>query len=421
MARRRRCDLRAHPTRDFPHDEAGLAGAAMASGRVSSIGTRRQRRRCDRLAGQDDIVGIAEYEDLRRAPDDPFQLHHGSHPQPKLPQQQVLNEVPGDAPGPERQPPVADWTKAEPAQLEHEKIGAEKIVAPILEERRHVAIVLLATTMIERSRRTDQQAPTGLERLPAACQPSLQVLRVPDRFECVDRIETFARKIEAVEIGNDDAYAAVELLELASANLSLHGGIGHAHDFDAAATGKIVGRRPRSASQIQETHAIRRLEQSAFGIVRPREGRAWKNACAVIVSLAAIATEHIVVGAILVVVLEKVFGLRRPLDELALFEFIQRMTDIAGVPRMGDEQKEHVMKQVVGCEQPHHDRRRDQRNIHALLLWRSSLQGVHVLAAARQSRSIAHLAMIFGVPPTTSYMLWIGNTMVSSTIPAGRG
>src|SRR5262249_45662912 len=139
----------------------------------------------------------------------------GSHPQPKLPQQQVLNEVPGDAPGPERQPPVADRTKAEPAQLEHEKIGAEKIVAPILEEGRDVAIVLLATTMIERSRRTDQQASAGLERLPAARQPSLQVLRVADRFERVDRIETFAREIEAVEIGNDDAYAPVELLELA--------------------------------------------------------------------------------------------------------------------------------------------------------------------------------------------------------------
>jgi hypothetical protein len=50
-----------------------------------------------------------------------------------------------------------------------------------------------------------------------------------------------------------------------------------------------------------------------------------------------------------------------------------------------------------------------------------SLQAVHVLAAARQSRSIAHLAMIFAVPPTTSYMLWIGNTTVSSTIPAGGG
>src|SRR5262245_64882566 len=93
MARRRRCDLGAHPTRDFPHDEAGLAGAAMASGRASSIGTRRQRRRCDRLAGQDDVVGIAEYEDLRSAPDDTFRLHHRLLPQPKNHQLKELSIV----------------------------------------------------------------------------------------------------------------------------------------------------------------------------------------------------------------------------------------------------------------------------------------------------------------------------------------
>src|SRR5215467_4368971 len=111
-----------------------------------------------------------------------------------------------------------------------------------------------------------------------------------------------------------------------------------------------------------------------------REGGAGKNARAVIVSLAAIATEHVVVGAILVVVLEKVGGLRRPFDELPLFEFIQRMTDIAGVPRMGDEKKEHVVKQVVGREQPDDDRRRYQGNIHALTPFRGrALQAVHVL------------------------------------------
>src|SRR5262245_40369149 len=343
------------------------------SGRAGSLSDGHRRRR--RLAGQDDIIGIAEHEHLRRAPDDPFQLHHRSHPQPKLPQQQVLNEVPGDAPGPERQPPVADRTEAEPAQLENEKVGAEKIVAPILEEGGDVAVVLLPTTMIERSRRTDQQASPRLERLPASGQASAQVLGVADRFQRVDRIETFAREVEAVEIGDDNADATVELLELPSANLSLHGGIGHAHDFDAAATGKVVGRCPRSASQIQKAHAIRRPEQDTFGVVRPRERRAWKNARAVIVSLAAIATEHVVVGAILVVVLEKVGGLRRPLDELPLFEFIQRMTDIAGVPRMGDEQKEHVMKQVIGREQPDNDHRQYQDDIHALLLWRSGLAG----------------------------------------------
>src|SRR6516164_2823041 len=331
----------------------------------------------------------------------------------------MLNEIPRDAPGPEREPPIADRTKAEPAQLENEKVGAEKIVAPILEERRDVAVVLFPTTMIERSRRTDQQASSGLERSPAACQPSLQVFRVADGFERIDRIETFAREVEAVEIGKDDADTAVELLEFPPANLRLRGGIRYAHDLDAAATGEIVGRRPRSASQIQEPHAIRRLEQGTFGIVRVREGGAGKDTRAVIVVLAAITAEHIVVCAILVVVLEKVLGLRRPLDELALFEFIQRMTDIAGVPRMGDEEKEHVMKQVIGREHPRHDRRRDQRNIHALLLSRSGLAScARPHDGTAVARSIAYLAMIFAVPPTTSYILWIGNTTVLRTIPA---
>src|SRR6266436_9153915 len=135
------------------------SSAVIRSARVSSVSDRYRRCRREGLAGKDDIVGIAEYEDLRRAPNDPFQLHHRSHPQPKLPQQQVLNEVPGDAPGPELEPPVADRTKAEPAQLENENIGAEKIVAPILEERRDVAVVLLPAAMIQRSWRTDQQAP----------------------------------------------------------------------------------------------------------------------------------------------------------------------------------------------------------------------------------------------------------------------
>jgi hypothetical protein len=36
-------------------------------------------------------------------------------------------------------------------------------------------------------------------------------------------------------------------------------------------------------------------------------------------------------------VFEKVFSFRRPLDELPLLEFIQRMTDIACIPGMRDE------------------------------------------------------------------------------------
>jgi hypothetical protein len=71
------------------------------------------------------------------------------------------------------------------------------------------------------------------------------------------------------------------------------------------------------------------------------------------------------VRAILVVVFEKVFSFRCPLDELPLFEFIQRVTNVASVPRMGDEEKEHLMKQVVRWEQPHHDNRQDQSSVHA--------------------------------------------------------
>src|SRR5262249_53464577 len=155
VARLPRCDLGVHPTRDLHHDEAGVAGAAMASAgrshfrlssrssavirsaRVSSIGDGYRGRRRERLAGKDGIVGIAEYQDLRRAPNDRLQLHHRAHPQPKLPKQKVLNEIPRDPPAQEREPPIADRTKAEPAQLENKKVGAEKIVAPILEERRN--------------------------------------------------------------------------------------------------------------------------------------------------------------------------------------------------------------------------------------------------------------------------------------------
>src|SRR5262249_51695670 len=146
------------------------------------------------------------------------------------------------------QPPVPDRTEAEPAQLENENIGAEKIVAPILEEGRDAAVVLLPAAMIERSRRADQQTSPWLERLPAACQPSLQVFRVADRFERVDRIETLARKIEAVEIGDDNADATVELLLFPQANLPSPRRIGLAPNFDPVPTGKEAGGRPRAAS-----------------------------------------------------------------------------------------------------------------------------------------------------------------------------
>src|SRR6266542_4115678 len=45
------------------------------------------------LAGKHDVVPVAEDENLRRAPNNAFQLDHGAHAQSKLPQQKVLNEV----------------------------------------------------------------------------------------------------------------------------------------------------------------------------------------------------------------------------------------------------------------------------------------------------------------------------------------
>src|SRR5262245_8380419 len=82
-------------------------GPAAAAGPTSSA-----------LAGQNDVVAVAEHERLRSAPNDLFQVHHRPHPQPELPQQQMLDEVVGEPPGPERQLPVPDRAEADPAQLE---------------------------------------------------------------------------------------------------------------------------------------------------------------------------------------------------------------------------------------------------------------------------------------------------------------
>ena len=79
------------------------------------------------LSGKHDVVPVAEYKNLRGAPNDALQLYHGSHSQPKLPQQQMLNEVERETPCPERQLPVADRIKAKTTRLEHEQIGARKL------------------------------------------------------------------------------------------------------------------------------------------------------------------------------------------------------------------------------------------------------------------------------------------------------
>jgi len=67
------------------------------------------------------------------------------HLQAILPQHQVLNEVPREAPGPEMA--VADkriGLKPNRRNLVDEKIGADKIVAPVVEEGGDAQVILFA-------------------------------------------------------------------------------------------------------------------------------------------------------------------------------------------------------------------------------------------------------------------------------------
>src|SRR5260370_33823800 len=96
------------------------------------------------LAGKHDVVPVAEDKNLRRAPNNAFQVYHGPHAQPKLPQQQVLNEVERYAPCPEGQLSVTDRDEATTAQLADKQIGATAIVARIFTECGDAAIVMLS-------------------------------------------------------------------------------------------------------------------------------------------------------------------------------------------------------------------------------------------------------------------------------------
>src|SRR6266478_2084938 len=106
-------------------------------------------RCCLGLGSQHRVVRVAEDKYLRSAPNDPFQLHECAHLQAILPQHQVLNEVPREAPGPEWQSPIADRVEAESAHLVDEEIGADKIVAPVVEERGDAEVILFTPTMIQ--------------------------------------------------------------------------------------------------------------------------------------------------------------------------------------------------------------------------------------------------------------------------------
>src|SRR3954462_14614360 len=152
------------------------------------------QRQILRLGGEHNVVSVAEDKHFRCAPDDLFQIHHRSHLQPVLPKQKMLNEVAGQAPGPERQVAVANGLEAEAAELENENVGAEKIVAPILEEGRDAAKVLLSATIIERSGRADKQPASRLEHAPTPRQPGVYVLAVADGFKRIDGVKTVIRE-----------------------------------------------------------------------------------------------------------------------------------------------------------------------------------------------------------------------------------
>src|SRR2546421_9977672 len=155
-------------------------------------------------------------------------------------------------------------------------------------------------------------------------------------------------ELELVEIGNDDAYAALEFLELAPADVRLHGGIRDAHDLHVALARKVIGRSTGPASEVQEAHSLlHRSEKDIVGFIRMREDRARKYARAVIVVLAAIEGEHIVVCAMFVIVLEKIVGLGGPLDKLTALKLVQQMADFACILRMRDEEIKDVMKEIV--------------------------------------------------------------------------
>jgi len=78
-------------------------------------------------------------------------------------------------------------------------------------------------------------------------------------------------------------------------------------------------------------------------------------------------------------VLEKVFRLWCPLDQLALFELIQLVADLARVLRLGHQEKKYVMEKVVCYEQRDDDRRYQ-------LKYQNNVQGCSLSAETFQKR-----------------------------------
>src|ERR1700733_14779853 len=80
------------------------------------------------------------------------------------------------------------------------------------------------------------------------------------------------------------------------------------------------------------------------GRVAMREWQARKDTRAVIVSLAAVWPKNIIVSTMLVIVLEKIFFLRPPFDQLAPFELVEFMTDPSRVLGARRQQEQNIMK-----------------------------------------------------------------------------
>jgi hypothetical protein len=75
-----------------------------------------------------------------------------------------------------------------------------------------------------------------------------------------------------------------------------------------------------------------------------REWQARKDARAVIVSLAAVWPKNVIVGTMFVIMLEKVFCLRLPFDQLAPFELVELMTYRSRVLGVRRQQEQNIVK-----------------------------------------------------------------------------
>ena len=132
--------------------------------------------------------------------------------------------------------------------------------------------------------------------------------------------------------------------EFAATELTLHRRIRYAGDLDIPPAAKIVGGGARSAPEIQQPHAVLELQQQIIGRVATREWQARKNTRAVIVSLAAVWPKNVIVGTMLVIVLEEVFYLRLPFDQLAPFELVKLVTYPSSVLGMRRQQEQDIVK-----------------------------------------------------------------------------